>query len=242
MKAEVLFDEYDGTMNMTKVFCGRIPLMLYASAIRGPQGVKGLFDGKSKLLAANIIQRVYHMEHITPAAIATFCTLVSLFTRHFTCDALEAIWFFSADTQIISEGDETKIDYRFLFLSFLRQIWNSLHDRADWVIDLFRYWDKVIFPNAEHSYGQTTTALRQAVCPEVDAMDAAFGATGHRAQSPLRSPERPKPEPSLPHPSRSLPVNNTQCKSPTPKNNRDNLLPVPRNMRSTTVRRRHGHQ
>ena len=42
----------------------------------------------------------------------------------------QAIWLFSADTQIVPDGDETKIDYKFLFQTFLRQICEGLRDEA----------------------------------------------------------------------------------------------------------------
>ncbi|KAJ7079886.1 hypothetical protein C8R44DRAFT_908976 [Mycena epipterygia] len=165
LKAEILFEEYDGTMNTTKIFRGPVFLKIYVSVIRGPQGAKGLFEGNSKLPSANVIQGVYRIERTTPAAIAICAVL--------------AIWLFSSDTQIITDGDETKIDYKFLFLTFLRQICEGLRDEADWAIELFRHWDAVLFPNTEHSHGQATSANRQAVRADVNAMDAAFKAAAH---------------------------------------------------------------
>lgn len=170
LKAEILFEEYDGTMDITKIFRGPVLLKIYVSIIRGPQGAKGLFQGHSKLPSANVIQRVHHIERTTPAAIATSGVL--------------AIWLFSSDTQIIADGDETKIDYMFLFQSFLRQICEGLRDEADWAVDLFHHWDTLLFPNAEHSHSQTASANRQAVSADINMMDAAFKAAGNpRARS-----------------------------------------------------------
>ncbi|KAJ7161964.1 hypothetical protein C8R43DRAFT_1233497 [Mycena crocata] len=149
--------------------------------IRGPQGAKGLFAGNSKLPSAKVIQRVYNIDRTTPGAIAT-------------CGVL-AIWLLSSDTQIVSDGDETKIDYKFLFQSFLRQICEGLRDEADWAIGLFHHWDTLLFPNTEHSHGQIASANRQAVSADVDAMDAAF-----RAAAPPRAssadPSSPLPDPA----------------------------------------------
>ncbi|KAJ7267759.1 hypothetical protein C8J57DRAFT_1469237 [Mycena rebaudengoi] len=179
LKAEILFEEYDGTMNITKIFRGPVLLKICVSIIRGPQGAKGLFEGNSKLPSANVIQRVYHIERTTPGTIAICAVL--------------AIWLFSADTQIVTDGDETKIDYKFLFLTFLRQICEGLRDEANWAIELFRHWDAVLFPNAEHSHGQTASANRQAVRADVDAMDAAFKAAanpraGSKISQDLKTP------------------------------------------------------
>ncbi|KAJ7606245.1 hypothetical protein FB45DRAFT_878742 [Roridomyces roridus] len=53
-KAEVLYDEYDGTVREAHLFRNPILLKLilaeiFASIIRGPSGAKGLFDGGSRL-------------------------------------------------------------------------------------------------------------------------------------------------------------------------------------------------
>ncbi|KAJ7220642.1 hypothetical protein GGX14DRAFT_675469 [Mycena pura] len=76
-KAEVLIVDYDGTMNVDKIFRG--PFLLIT--MHGPQGAKGLFDGNSKLPAAKVAQRIHRT---TPAAIASF--------------GVWAIWLLSPDT------------------------------------------------------------------------------------------------------------------------------------------------
>ncbi|KAJ6529598.1 hypothetical protein B0H19DRAFT_1242676 [Mycena capillaripes] len=176
LKAEILYEDYDGTMNTTKIFRGPVPLKIYASLIRGPKGVKGLFERTPVLPVSNVIQRVYHIERTTPAAVAT-------------CNVL-AIWHFSADTHLTSSGDETKIDYKFLYRTFLRQICTGLRYQAGWALELLRYWDSVLFPNAEHSN-------RQAVRADISEMDAAFraAARGRKGEGEGSSP-RPQPSTS----------------------------------------------
>ncbi|KAJ7652624.1 hypothetical protein B0H17DRAFT_856933, partial [Mycena rosella] len=159
LKAEVLFKDYDRTMNVNKIFRGPLLLIIYACIIRGPQGATGLFEGKSKLPAAKVSQRIYRIKRSTPAAIAASGTW--------------AIWLLSSDTQLSSdgEGDETQIDYKQYFETFLRQICEGLRDEADWAFELFQYWDDVLFPTAENSLGQNTSADRQAVRADINAMD-----------------------------------------------------------------------
>ncbi|KAJ7181101.1 hypothetical protein C8R46DRAFT_829024, partial [Mycena filopes] len=135
LKAEVLYDDYDGTMNIDKIYRNRLPMMLYACIIRGPQGANGLFDGNSKLPAAKVTQRIYDIQHSTAPAIAASNTW------------LQAVWYLSADTQLGSggEGDETQIDYTLYYETILRQICEGLRTKADWALDLFRCWDDVLF-------------------------------------------------------------------------------------------------
>lgn len=104
-KAGILYDEYDGTANLSRMFRGStllkvsvvfsmtkvivMILQIYASIIRGPKGAKGLLEGKSKLPSANVIQRVHHIGRTTPAAIANCAVLVRLCStfvhRSMTC-------------------------------------------------------------------------------------------------------------------------------------------------------------
>ncbi|KAJ6601690.1 hypothetical protein DFH09DRAFT_1480660, partial [Mycena vulgaris] len=135
LKAEVLYKDYDGTMDPYKIFRGPALLSIYASIIRGPTGAKGLFRGESRLPSARVIERTRHIDCTKPGAIVNSSIL--------------AIWFYSGDTQLLTEGDETRIDYHYLWETFMRQICDALRDDADWVKDLFRYWDGVLFPNTD---------------------------------------------------------------------------------------------
>jgi hypothetical protein len=114
-------------------------------------------------------------------------------TRVHSFDA-QAIWLLSPDTQLGSggEGDETQIDYNFYFQTFLRQICEGLRNKSEWAIDLFRYWDDVLFPNTDHSLGQTPSVNRQAVGADIEAMDEAFlAAAQRREETPgVTSPSR----------------------------------------------------
>ncbi|KAJ7738003.1 hypothetical protein B0H16DRAFT_1425080 [Mycena metata] len=159
LKAEVLYDGYDGTMNVDKIFRGPLLLIIYVSIIRGPRGVKGLLEGKSKLPSAKVAERIHGIKRTLPGAPASAATWL--------------IWSLSADTQLSDngKGDETGIDYKKCFEAFLRQICDGLRDDAEWAIGLMQYWDEVLFPNAEDSLGQSTSNQR-AVDTDIEAMDA----------------------------------------------------------------------
>ncbi|KAJ7142361.1 hypothetical protein C8R44DRAFT_760553 [Mycena epipterygia] len=192
LKAEVLFADYDGTMDVDKIFRGNLLLIIYACIIRGPRGARGLFDGNSKLPAAKVAQRIHKIKYTTPAAIVS-------------C-AIWAIWLLSSDTQLGSsgEGDETQIDYKFYFQTFLRQICDGLRDKAEWAVELFRFWDDVLFPNTEHSLGQSTSGNHQAVSTVIDTMDEAFRAATQRHEDPpMPGPSREEQSPPPPRRSSS---------------------------------------
>jgi hypothetical protein len=165
-----------------------------------------LFDGKSKLPAAKVAQRIHNIKYTTPAAIAGSAIWVSLSFNDtcplYQCDS-QAIWLLSSDTQLGSggEGDETQIDYKLFFRTFLRQICEGLRNKAEWAVQLFRFWDDVLFPNTEHSLGQTTSANHQAVGEDINAMDEAFRAAAQRREdSPVSGPLREQSLEPSPHP------------------------------------------
>ncbi|KAJ7612795.1 hypothetical protein DFH06DRAFT_1243120 [Mycena polygramma] len=157
LKAQVLYKDYDGTMNVYKIFRGPALLSIYVS---------------------NMIERTRHIVR------AIFGAIVN--------SSVMGMWVYSADTELVAEGDETQINYRFLWLTFARQISEGLREDADWVKDLFNYWNKIIFPHTDNSPAEAMSTNRRAVLEEVDAMDAAFRA----ANAPrITSPRATSPDP-----------------------------------------------
>ncbi|KAJ7023966.1 hypothetical protein C8F04DRAFT_1132586, partial [Mycena alexandri] len=215
LKAEVLYDGYDGTMNVDKIFRGPLLLIIYVSIIRGPSGAKGLFEGNSKLPSAKVAQRIHGIKRTLPGAPASAATWL--------------IWFLSADTQLgyNGEGDETGINYKKCFEAFLRQICDGLRDDAEWAISLMRHWDEVLFPNAEDSLGQSTFTNQRAIDADIEAMDAAFRA----AVAPRPSNQQPQSSPSPP-PRHSPP------RASQPPRTSSNAPPTTRSTTRTTTRRR----
>ncbi|KAJ7429680.1 hypothetical protein FB451DRAFT_1575413 [Mycena latifolia] len=131
----ILYDQWDGKIEVNKLFRGNRLLEIYASIIRGPRGAVGLFEGKSKLPQAKCLERIHHIKCITPGAIVIAAIL--------------AIWLFSADTQLVTVGDETAIDYGFRARIYTRRIRQGLRDKKTWAIGLLEHWNRIFFPNAD---------------------------------------------------------------------------------------------
>ncbi|KAJ7811932.1 hypothetical protein B0H13DRAFT_2383572 [Mycena leptocephala] len=130
----LLYDKWDGTINVNGLFRGNAALEVYVSCIRGRQGANGLFDGKSKLPQAKCLERIHKITRTTPGAII-----------------LQAIWLHSADTQLVKVGDETTIDYGYRYRVYIRRIRQGLRDKKAWAIGLLQYWDRILFPTADKS-------------------------------------------------------------------------------------------
>ncbi|KAF7312861.1 hypothetical protein MKEN_00970400 [Mycena kentingensis (nom. inval.)] len=123
LKAEYLYDEFDGTINLAHLFRGHVLLKIGACLIRGPDGAQGLFDGASVSPQASTIERRYGITHTTPGFIAN-CAILALF-------------LFSADPQFVEKGHVTKINYRKRHIEFSNRIRTAMAKQKGWVRDLF---------------------------------------------------------------------------------------------------------
>ncbi|KAJ7603426.1 hypothetical protein B0H17DRAFT_1121704 [Mycena rosella] len=145
----ILYDKWDGEIDLDHLFRGDMLLKVLASIIRGPQGAEGLFEGKSKLPQATCLQRIHKITCITPGAIVVAATL--------------AIWLFSADTQLVQVGDKTTIDYAARHRAYIRRIREGLRDKKAWAVGLMDYWNSIFFPNAEKSRDHDAAGNEQLV-------------------------------------------------------------------------------
>ncbi|KAJ7095547.1 hypothetical protein C8R44DRAFT_749104 [Mycena epipterygia] len=71
----ILYDHWDGKIDLDHLFRGNRLLEVFVSVIRGPRGAQGLFEGKSKLPQAKCLERIHKIVRITPGAIASAAIL-----------------------------------------------------------------------------------------------------------------------------------------------------------------------
>ncbi|KAJ6451400.1 hypothetical protein C8R45DRAFT_848437 [Mycena sanguinolenta] len=140
----ILHADWSGEYNIKTCFLGRSLMRLYVSLIRGPSAAAlMLAEGGSDVVIS--IQRsenmecIYALDHIEPGAIAGSAVL--------------AIWALSTDTFLRNQGDKTNIDYDALFDQYLEILLEGLRDKSQSILNVFREWDRVIFPNSESGYG-----------------------------------------------------------------------------------------
>ncbi|KAK6966844.1 hypothetical protein R3P38DRAFT_2815694 [Favolaschia claudopus] len=62
---------------------------------------------------------------------------------------------FSADILFTPCGEETGINYQALYEDYVKRLREGLRLEDSWALELFRYWDSVLFPNADDSLGQS---------------------------------------------------------------------------------------
>ncbi|KAF7371553.1 hypothetical protein MVEN_00010300 [Mycena venus] len=160
-KAEILYDMYNfRTLDVDHIFKGPILLKIHASLIRGPNGARGLFEGKSKRPQAKCIEKIYHITRTSPGAIANAATL--------------AIWLYSPDTQLVECGDEMGIDYRKRYVEYVTQIRKGLRQEKEWATNLLKHWDGILFPRSEDSLAPSLAANTEAEEDEINEAQDTF--------------------------------------------------------------------
>ncbi|KAJ6459763.1 hypothetical protein C8R47DRAFT_1081161 [Mycena vitilis] len=170
----ILYDRWEGVVDVDHLFRGEMSIMVFVSVVRGPKGAEGLFEGLSKLSQARCLERIHKIKRATPCVIS----IGSILT----------IWLFSPDTQLLRVGDETKINYARRHRHYVRRIREGLRDKKTWAINLLKYWDSIVFPNADKAGEHDTMECEE---PEDDddlddIFDHAPSAGGRTAMSPSR--------------------------------------------------------
>ncbi|KAJ7214957.1 hypothetical protein GGX14DRAFT_295729, partial [Mycena pura] len=131
LKAPILYDEWDGKIDLNHIFRGPMPLKVCASLIRGARGAVGLLEGRSKLPQGKCLQSQYKIKCVTPGTI--------------TISTVLAIYLHSADTQFVEIGDETTIDYGKRERQYRKRIIEGLQKRQTWARELLAYWNSIFF-------------------------------------------------------------------------------------------------
>ncbi|KAK7012369.1 hypothetical protein R3P38DRAFT_2790630 [Favolaschia claudopus] len=106
------------------------------------------------LLKVVRVQRIHHIPRTSTGAIANAAVL--------------AIWLYSADTKFQRRGDQTDINYVQRHMDYVEQLRKALTSKKAWVIDLLKYWDDILFPDADNDDG----AARGGDDDEMDLLDS----------------------------------------------------------------------
>ncbi|KAJ7863382.1 hypothetical protein B0H13DRAFT_2354218 [Mycena leptocephala] len=174
----LLYDKWDGTINVNALFRGNVVLEVYVSCIRGRRGAQGLFEGKSKLPQAKCLERIHKITRTTPGHMA-------LFGGHAT-----------------REG-RRRDNYR-LWLSVPRlhpSDSRGLRDKKAWAIGLLQYWDRILFPNADKSREHDAAGNEE--LDDDEDLDDIFGqapSAAPRTIPQIASPPQDNHEDDLPKP------------------------------------------
>ncbi|KAJ7347477.1 hypothetical protein DFH08DRAFT_868078 [Mycena albidolilacea] len=166
-KAPLLYDEFDGTVNVNHIFRNPVLLKIQACILRGPDGAKGLFSNHPHRPQAKCVEKIHHIRRTSTGAIANAATL--------------AVWLFSADLKFVEHGEETGINYVQRYSDYVQRLREGVSKNKPWAIDLLKYWDDVLFPDADNSVAAGTGEGDDA---EMQSVDDAFGNAPSGRSSP----------------------------------------------------------
>ncbi|KAK7013413.1 hypothetical protein R3P38DRAFT_3575753 [Favolaschia claudopus] len=130
-------------------------MRLYVAVIRGPSAVTAMLKQSKKknkeapdaqlpeptisIPNGDNMERKHSIHHTKPGAIAGAAVL--------------AIWALSGDTSLRSRGDSTGINYEDRFDMYLEILLSGLRTKSKSILNVFREWDRIVFPDAEYSLG-----------------------------------------------------------------------------------------
>ncbi|KAJ7851280.1 hypothetical protein B0H14DRAFT_2355356 [Mycena olivaceomarginata] len=142
----ILHNGWTGEYDIKTCFLNRTLMRLYVAIIRGPTSATAMLqqhragsDVAISVQSSDNMERIFAIDHIEPGAIAGSAVL--------------AIWALSADTCLRSRGDHTNIDYDALFDQYLEILTLGLREKSRSILNVFKEWDRIIFPNSEFSLG-----------------------------------------------------------------------------------------
>lgn len=130
-----------------------IDFQVFVAIIRGPTAAKELMNGIQSNPKTDTMARKHGIRHTTPGAIAGSVVLVRVTNASFTqtYSLSQSRWALSADDCLQSVGANTGINYGRDFEEYLEVLMTGLQKKKKSVLNIFRQWDQVIFPNSDSS-------------------------------------------------------------------------------------------
>ncbi|KAJ7114379.1 hypothetical protein C8R44DRAFT_630086, partial [Mycena epipterygia] len=150
----ILHADWGGEYDIKTCFLNRCLMRvreLYVGLIRGPSAAAAMLQQEKADIGSDVVisiqrsdnmERIHAMNRTEPGAIAGSAVL--------------AIWALSADTCLRDRGDKTNIDYDALFDQYLEILLEGLRAKSRSIINVFKEWDRIVFPNAESGHGGKT--------------------------------------------------------------------------------------
>ncbi|KAL1740763.1 hypothetical protein HDZ31DRAFT_76662 [Schizophyllum fasciatum] len=132
----VLHENWSPSFSREHAFLNRLPMLIFVAIIRGVAAAEAFAEPhKNIAVQANDSQdKILALDQVTPGAIATSIML--------------ARWVLSSDDQLQETGLSTKIDYMAVYEEYLEKLVTGLAQRHTVILNIFRTWNREIFPHA----------------------------------------------------------------------------------------------
>jgi hypothetical protein len=146
-----------------------VVFQVFVAIIRGPTSAKELKNGTPSNPRTDSMARKHGIRNITPGAIAGSAILVCaiFLVGSPTHASHQSRWALSSDDFLQSVGNNTGINYAKDFEEYLEVLVRGLRKKKRSILNVFREWDRVIFPNSDSSLvGQdegTSSGLKTAI-------------------------------------------------------------------------------
>ncbi|KAG2133691.1 hypothetical protein DEU56DRAFT_757041 [Suillus clintonianus] len=139
--SEILHGSWQGKHDIHTVFLNKSLMMVISGVIRGPASVVSMSAGEGSVASRNseTLDVKWGLDHTTPGMIAAGAVLVR--------------WAASVDTLLTVQGSQSGIRWKEDFEGYLQYLFNGLRLRKASVLNVFRQWDKVLFPSSSSGFG-----------------------------------------------------------------------------------------
>ncbi|KIJ58810.1 hypothetical protein HYDPIDRAFT_171095 [Hydnomerulius pinastri MD-312] len=140
-RVEVLHRDYDGKRNVKTIFLNPKLMKVLSGIIRGANSVVAMSQDLPSTSGKNTetLDVIWGLDHTTPGMIAAAAVL----TR----------WVASPDNCLKEHGSESGIRWIDDFEDYLDYLIKGLRERKSSVLNIFKEWDRVLFPNAANGLG-----------------------------------------------------------------------------------------
>ncbi|KAJ7210819.1 hypothetical protein GGX14DRAFT_520357 [Mycena pura] len=120
----LLHAEYDGALDLDKVFLNEHLFTAHAGLTRGPSGARQLLTGKAAPKKMPVLEKLWGLKKTTPGMIASAAVYVR--------------WAHSRDEEFGPVGDVTGIEWWKDFNAYLEYLKTGLAEKSDCVENIFR--------------------------------------------------------------------------------------------------------
>ncbi|PPQ94907.1 hypothetical protein CVT25_004425 [Psilocybe cyanescens] len=134
---EILHKDNSKSYNIKTAFLNPIIIWVFLAIIWGPTTAKEAMNGILSNPKTDTMARKHSIRHTTPGAIAGSVVL--------------SRWALFSDDFLQSVGTNTGINYEKDFAEYLEILVTGLWEKRKSVLNVFREWDRIAFPNSDSS-------------------------------------------------------------------------------------------
>ncbi|CAK5282977.1 unnamed protein product [Mycena citricolor] len=156
--APVLHSDGSSTFSIDTFLLNELPIHIAACVLFGPTKAEAMAKHVGCSARGLNMAAIHSIHHTTPGLVAN--------------SAMLTLWALSRDEELRSTGVQTGIEYSKVVEDFLSYLLKGLRLKTLPVLNIFHQWDAILFPDTEHSLGNSVSVPSLDVSRVTSALDA----------------------------------------------------------------------